>query len=145
MVAPGRRDDRHPAGDQVGCQRPQPIRLILRIAVFDGNILARHISGFAQAAAKAFHEVTALAGRNTVQEPARRHRRLLPPRAAYLEREQQSAATEQCDELTPLHVRHGDFLPYALLARRPTRALGFPAPQPVTERPASPWGKPELF
>jgi hypothetical protein len=39
----------------------------------------------------------------------------------------------------------GDFLPYALSARRPTRAVGFPAPQPATERPASPWGKPELF
>ena len=44
--------------------------------------------------------------------------------------EQQAAATEQCDELTPLHVRHGDFLPYALLARRPTRALSLPHLQP---------------
>jgi len=35
---------------------------------------------------------------------------------------------EQRDELAPLHVRHGDFLPYALSARQPARALGFPAP-----------------
>src|SRR5262249_52433826 len=49
MVAPGRRDDRHPAGDQVGCQRPQPVRLILRIAVFDRNTLARHIGELQEA------------------------------------------------------------------------------------------------
>src|SRR5262245_37576656 len=42
-------------------------------------------------------------------------RRLLPSCALHLGRKQQ-AATEQCDELTPLHVRHGDFLPYALSA-----------------------------
>src|SRR5215468_6061386 len=35
-------------------------------------------------------------------------------------------AAEQCDEVAPFHVEHGDFLPYALLARQPTRALGFP-------------------
>src|SRR5215510_8532782 len=39
----------------------------------------------------------------------------------------------------------GDFLPYALSARRPTRAVGFPAPEPATEMPANPWGRPELF
>jgi hypothetical protein len=43
-----------------------------------------------------------------------RHLRLLPSRALHLCRKQQPAATEQCDELTPLHVEHGDFLPYAL-------------------------------
>src|SRR5215831_18110511 len=80
MVAPGRRNDRHPAGDQVGCQRPQPVRLILCIAVFDRNVLARHISGFAQAAAKAFHQVRALTGRKTVQESDHRHRWLLRAR-----------------------------------------------------------------
>jgi len=30
-----------------------------------------------------------------------------------------------------------------LLARQPTRALGFSAPQPATAKPASPWGRPE--
>jgi hypothetical protein len=54
-------------------------------------------------------------------------------------------AADQCDELAPFHVEHGDFLPYALSARRPTRALGFPAPQPATQGSASPWGRPELF
>src|SRR5262249_23072102 len=36
---------------------------------------------------------------------------------------------------------HGDFLPYALLARQPACALGFPAHQPAIEGPASPWGR----
>ena len=61
------------------------------------------------------------------------------------ERPRDHCATDQRDELAPLHVEHGDFLPYALLARPPTRALGFPAPQPATARLASPWGGPELF
>ena len=100
MVAPGRRDDRHPAGDQVGRQRPQPVRLILRIAVFDRNVLARHISGFAQAAAKAFHQVRALAGRKAVQEPDHRHRRLLRARR---ERPRRPRAAEQRDELAAFH------------------------------------------
>src|SRR5262249_14060170 len=54
-------------------------------------------------------------------------------------------AAQQRDEIAAFQVEHGDFLPYALLARQPTRALGFPAPQPATERRASPWGRPELF
>jgi hypothetical protein len=40
------------------------------------------------------------------------------PRAA-------GAAPEQCDELTPLHVEHGDFLPDALSASRLARAQFF--------------------
>src|SRR5262249_49584287 len=68
-------------------------------AVFDRNILARRISGFAQAAAKAFHQVRALAGRNTVQEPDHRHRRLLCPR-----RERpRSRAAEERDERAASH------------------------------------------
>src|SRR5262249_50952578 len=53
--------------------------------------------------------------------PDHRHRRLL--RAC---RERRRRAAEQRDEVAPFHVEHGDFLPYALLARQPTRALGFP-------------------
>src|SRR5262249_40024889 len=63
------------------------------------------------------------ARRFAVKEPDHRPCRLLPSRALHLGREQQTAATEQCDELTPLHVRHGDFLPYAYQRRRLARAL----------------------
>jgi hypothetical protein len=70
------------------------------------------------------------------------HRRRLRTRR---ERPRGRSTAEQRDELAPFHVEHRDFLPYALLARQPTRALGFPAHQPAIERPASPWGRPELF
>src|SRR5262249_44665099 len=65
-----------------------------------------------------------------------RHRFLLRTRR---ERPRCRSAAEQYDELAPLHVSHGDFLPYALPPPRPTGPLGFPAPQPATEMPASPW------
>src|SRR5215470_9618527 len=42
------------------------------------------------------------------------------------ERPRRRSAAEQGDELATLHVEH--FLPYALSARRPIRAVGFPAP-----------------
>ena len=40
------------------------------------------------------------------EEPDHRHRRLLPSRALHLGRKQQSAATEQRNEFTPLAVQH---------------------------------------
>ena len=66
--------------------------------VEDRNVLSGHISDFAQAAAKAFHQVRALTGRNTVQEPDQRHRHLLRPRH---ERPCSRRAAEQRDELAP--------------------------------------------
>jgi len=47
---------------------------------------------------------------------------LLPARR---ERPNGRRAAEKRYELAPLDIRRGDFLPYALLARQPTRALGF--------------------
>jgi len=41
-----------------------------------------------------------------MEKPHHRHRRLLPSRALHLGREQQAAATEQCNELTPLAAEH---------------------------------------
>src|SRR5258705_316975 len=70
------------------------------MAVFDRNVLSGHISDFAQAAAKAFHQMRALAGRNTVQEPDQRHRHLLRPRR---ERPSCRGPTQQRDELAPFH------------------------------------------
>jgi hypothetical protein len=48
--------------------------------------------------------------------------RLLPPRALHLEREQQTAAPDQSNELASVYVEHGDFLPYAYQA--PTGPFG---------------------
>jgi hypothetical protein len=58
-----------------------------------------------------------------VQKPHYRHRRLLRARTPHLGREQQTAPADQGNELTPLWVEHGDFLPYALLAP-PTGPFG---------------------
>ena len=46
-----------------------------------------------------------------VHETDHRHRRLLPSGALHLGRKQKSAATDQCNELTPLHVEHGGLPP----------------------------------
>jgi hypothetical protein len=51
---------------------------------------------------------------------------------------------EKRDELAPFHAEHGDFLP-CRLASPPGLTLGLPHAQPAAERPASPWGKSELF
>jgi hypothetical protein len=52
--------------------------------------------------------------RRIVQDAdARDFDRLLRPCAPHLGREQQTAASDQSNELTPFYVEHGDFLPYA--------------------------------
>src|SRR5262249_35061076 len=107
------------------------------------DVLAIDIARFFQALAKRRQDVCILAGPPAVEKSDHGHRRLLRPRP---ERPRcYCSAAEQRDELAAFHVEHGDFLPYALLARQPTRALSFPADQPAIERPASPWGRPELF
>src|SRR5262249_60701820 len=78
------------------------------------------------------------------QPPHPPHGRLLPPRAPHLGRKQQAAATEQCNELTPLAVEHRG-LPPLCVAPPTGRAHSLPHLQPAAGRPASPWGKPEMF
>src|SRR5258708_38940902 len=56
------------------------------------------------------------AGHPGVEEPDHRHRRLLPSRAPRLGREQQAAATHQCDELTPLNIEHWGLPPRCALS-----------------------------
>src|SRR5262245_25178880 len=102
--------------NQIGRHLREPIASAFRPTVFDNDVLALDEACFLQALAEGCHEVRGVSERGVPQETNNRHRRLLPSRALHLGREQQAAATEQCDELTPLHVRHGDFLPYALLA-----------------------------
>src|SRR5262249_40591978 len=48
--------------------------------------------------------------------------RLLPSRALHLGREQQSTASDQSNELTPLHVEHGDVSPMRYQRRRLARS-----------------------
>src|SRR5262245_36096845 len=90
--------------------------LFIGPAILNGHIPSFDESGLAQALAERSDKVCGAGGRRAPEKTNHRHCRLLPPSAPYLDREQQAAATNQCDELTPLHVRHGDFLPYALSA-----------------------------
>src|SRR5262249_20322596 len=125
-----------------GRQHRESVVLILRETIFNDDVLALDIARFFQALAKRRQDVCILAGPPAVEKSDHGHRRLLRVRR---ERPRGRRAAEQRDELAPFHAEHGDFLAYALLARQPTRALSFPAHQPAIERPASPWGRPELF
>src|SRR5215471_13706813 len=78
-----------------------------------------------------------LAGGPTAEKADHRHSRLLPPRALHLHREQQTAAADQANELTPRCVEHG-------LLPGPRRA-SLPQAQDAPEARAGPWGGTELF
>src|SRR5215831_13130945 len=94
--------------------------------VYDRNIAALVEAGFAETLAECGEgDVVA---RLAIEQSNERDCALLRARR---ERPRSRRAAEERDEIAPLHIRHGDFLPYALSARRPTRALGFPAPQPA--------------
>ena len=84
-------------------------------------------------------------GRADAEIPGHRHRRLLPKRALHLDREQQTAGPEQGNELTPFKVEHGASSPMRLFRAADWPVLSLPKLQPAAGRPASPWGKPELF
>src|SRR6516225_2467698 len=114
--AAGDSDHRHWAANHIGQQCRQPIVLALQPVVLDSDVLPFDVTGFLETFTERGHITRSDFRSPRVQKLDHRHRRLLPPRAPYLDREQQAAATDQCDELTPLHVRHGDFLPYALSA-----------------------------
>src|SRR5262249_32657644 len=62
--------------------------------------------------------------------------RLLRTCVPHLGREQQTAASDQSNELTPFYVEHGGL---------PPLCHGLPHTQPASERRLGPWGKPELF
>jgi len=84
----------------------------VEISAAIGHVLALDIAGLVQALMECGEEVLReCIGRVAVEKSNHRHRRLLPSRALHLGRKQQAAATEQCDELTPLHVRHGGLPP----------------------------------
>ena len=119
-IAPGREDDRHRRGrglgrerrnvvpddhghrpaNQISHQSRQPIRLIVRRAIFDRDVLALDEACFLQALAERGHEVRRVGERRAAEEPDHRHRRLLRARR---ERPRRRRAAEQRDELAPSH------------------------------------------
>src|SRR5262245_37780092 len=90
-------------------------------------MLALDDAGVFEALAKCAQTARRRVRRCGVEKPDNRHRRLLPSRALHLGREQQTAATDQGDELTPLHVRHGGLPCMGLcLSRSSTDGVIFP-------------------
>src|SRR5262249_39633029 len=120
----------------------QAVILVFSVLVVDRDVAALDKAHAAKALAKRSLHLRGGRTRAAAQIPDHRH--WLPLRARH-PRPRHGSAAEQCDELTPLHVRHGDFLPYAYQRRRLARALSLPHLQPAAGRPASPWGKPEMF
>src|SRR5262249_43533515 len=75
-------------------------------AELDRHVAALDVSPFAQAFTECLQVFDTHLRRTGSEKSDHRHRRLLPSRALHLGREQQAAATEQCNELTPLAVEH---------------------------------------
>src|SRR6516162_3762508 len=73
-------DHRHRTADQISDQRRQAVKVILRRAVFDRDVLTLDVAGFPQPMAKGGHEVRYVGKRRAAQKPDHRHRRLLRPR-----------------------------------------------------------------
>jgi hypothetical protein len=107
------RDDRDLAADQIGRQRRVSIIPTLSPAERDMHVLALDIASLAQALSECRLDGRRFTRRSYTQEPDYRHRRLSRTRAPHFGREQQTAASDQSNELTPFYVEHGDFLPYA--------------------------------
>src|SRR5262249_5234632 len=90
----------HLASDEIGRQFWQLIVLTLRIAIFDGYIVALDITYFFQSFSERGREVRTRLGRSLVKETDHGHRWLLRPRR---ERPCCGRAAEQRDELAPPH------------------------------------------
>jgi hypothetical protein len=72
-----RNDQGHLSVNQFGCQRRQPIHLILGPAVFDRHVLALDIAGVLQATVKSAQKVRVNVRRSLFEEPDHRRGRWL--------------------------------------------------------------------
>jgi hypothetical protein len=157
-------DHRHLTAHKVGRQRRQPIKLILRPALFNRNVPSLDMAGFAQAPAERGHHRRVGHRCCAMKGPDHRHRRLLCVRR---DRKCRRAA-QQCDERTPFHsiTSTARSSIEAVNGRRLIRAPGsFPSgaherlagglveaysrmirlASGTAERRAGPWDKPEIF
>ena len=96
-------DHRDLSADQVGRQRRQPVVLLLRPAIFDRDVAALDIAGFAQALAERVQPARVAAGGGAAQEADHRQRRLRARGQRPGNRRRGRRAAEQRDELAPLH------------------------------------------
>src|SRR5262249_32313641 len=129
-----RSDDADLMPKQVDDECRQSIVLTLGPAVFDGDVLPFDVSALLQSLMECCECIGGLAGGPTAEKADHRHARLLPPRALHLHREQQTAAADQGNELTPRCVKHG--LPSG------TRQASLPQAQDALEASACPWVSP---
>src|SRR5262249_50334441 len=92
----GRYDDRYPATNEVSREFRQPRKIVLCPAVFDSDVLAVHVSGFAQAASQPRLTKRPLFRRRGVKEADHRHRL-----RARRDRPYHRRAAEKGDEVAP--------------------------------------------
>src|SRR5262249_42419291 len=102
-----RSDDADLMPKQVDDECRQSIVLTLGPAIFDGDVLPFDVSALLQSLMECCECIGGLAGGPTAEKADHRHGRLLPPRALHFHREQQTAAADQGNELTPRRVEHG--------------------------------------
>src|SRR5262249_23088749 len=129
---------------EIGRQSQQPILLIIRPAILDGDVFAFDESSVIQALPKGINSICEAGSRGASEKSDHRHR-LLRTRTPRLGREQQTPAPDQSNKLTAFYVEHGDFLPLCLLTRRPARSVGLLHAQIASERRLGSWGRRELF
>src|SRR5262249_16974850 len=91
-------------------------------AVFDRDVLTFHETGFVETFAERGHIEHPGVDRTGTEKSDHRHRRLLPPRALHLNREQQTPARTRAMNSRRLRSSMGDLLPYAYQSRRLARA-----------------------
>src|SRR5262249_4642847 len=104
-------------------------------AIFDSDVLTLDKACVFQTLTERGEELWGVVGRPGGEDPDHRHRRLLPSRALHLDREQQTAATEQCNELTPLAVEHRGLPPLCAIGP-PTDPCAQPSAPPACRRTA---------
>ncbi len=86
--------------NQIGRQGGQPLVSIVAEAIFDRDVLALDKARVFQSLAERGEKLRCIVGRAGVEESDNRHRRLLRARR---ERPRGCRATEQRDELAPVH------------------------------------------
>src|SRR5262245_5294971 len=121
-----RRDEVHPAVDQLCRGLREPRGQTVSIAIFKGDVLTFLITNVAQSLPER------VPGRRVIDDANTRNpRSLLRAR-----RERPRRRAEERDELTPLDAGHGDFLPGRVASAPPGRQAttpGLPHPQPAAE------------
>ena len=112
-TAPPPNDHGHLPADEIGRQSRQPIWLIVRPAILDGDVLAFDESSVVETLPERIKDVFEPGSRRGPEKSDHRHRRLLRARR---ERPRRRRTAEQRDELAPFHCRMPPVLPTERIA-----------------------------